>query len=106
MVSKDRVKMYGYYKNVSFPNEDGFLRQGNGILWNVLSRPTSVNELLAKGDYVLTPARFIKPINNWGASEDFPALKNAIDRCAVTLCWLRTNQKKLSGQGKESALAF
>ncbi|GFY26729.1 hypothetical protein TNCV_4374751 [Trichonephila clavipes] len=60
----------------------------------------------SKGAYVLTPARFIKPINNWGVSEDFPALENAIDRCAVTLRWFRTNEKKLSGQGKESALEF
>ncbi|GFX26637.1 alpha-2 adrenergic receptor [Trichonephila clavipes] len=38
--------------------------------------------------------------------EKFPALKNAIDRCAVTLRWFRTNERKLSGQSKESALAF
>ncbi|GFW51715.1 hypothetical protein TNCV_1186471 [Trichonephila clavipes] len=60
--------------------------------------PHLCKRTFSKGAYVLTPQRFIKPINNWGASEDFPALKNAIDRCAVTLRWLRTNQKKLSGQ--------
>ncbi|GFY33910.1 hypothetical protein TNCV_4596181 [Trichonephila clavipes] len=67
-------------------------------------RPSSRG--VAKGAYVPTPGRGIAPIKYRGVSLDFPALKNAIDRCAVTLRWFRTNQRKLSGQGKESALAF
>ncbi|GFV39693.1 hypothetical protein TNCV_738891 [Trichonephila clavipes] len=70
------------------------------------SYPTSEGELLAKGAYVPTPGRSIAPIKYRGVSLDFPALKNAIDRCAVTLRWFRTNERKLSGQSKESALAF
>ncbi|GFY24660.1 hypothetical protein TNCV_1017061 [Trichonephila clavipes] len=71
----------------------------------LLSPPLKENSS-AKGVYVPTPGRGIAPIKYRGVSLDFPALKNAIDRCAVTLRWSRTNQRKLSGQGKESALAF
>ncbi|GFW35540.1 hypothetical protein TNCV_2461821 [Trichonephila clavipes] len=39
-----------------------------------LAPPLRAN-FLAKGAYVLTPTRFITPINNWGASENFPARK-------------------------------
>ncbi|GFT45157.1 hypothetical protein TNCV_4775501 [Trichonephila clavipes] len=58
---------------------------GNGILWKECVVLPHLCKRTFKGAYVLTPARFIRPINNWGASEDFPALKNVIDRCAVTL---------------------
>ncbi|GFT91532.1 hypothetical protein TNCV_3903291 [Trichonephila clavipes] len=58
---------------------------GNGILWKECVVLPHLCKRTFKGEYVLTPARFIRPINNWGASEDFPALKNVIDRCAVTL---------------------
>ncbi|GFX65306.1 hypothetical protein TNCV_4821961 [Trichonephila clavipes] len=39
-----------------------------------LAPPLRAN-VLAKGAYVLTPLRFITPINNWGASENFPTRK-------------------------------
>ncbi|GFX82475.1 hypothetical protein TNCV_2166231 [Trichonephila clavipes] len=70
-----------------------------------LSPPLKENSS-AKGAYVPTPGRGIAPIKYRGVSLDFPALKNAIERCAVSLRWFRTNQRKLSGQGKESALGF
>ncbi|GFW07383.1 hypothetical protein TNCV_865551 [Trichonephila clavipes] len=70
------------------------------------SYPASEGELFSKGCHVSTPGRGIAPIKYRGVSLEFPALKNAIDRCAVTLRWFRTNERKLSGQSKESALAF
>ncbi|GFS70469.1 hypothetical protein TNCV_2305511 [Trichonephila clavipes] len=78
---------------------------GTGILWKECVVFPHLCKRTFKGEYVLTPARFIRPINKWGASEDFPALKNVTDR-VVTLRGFRTNQKKLSGRGKESALGF
>ncbi|GFV03290.1 integrase catalytic domain-containing protein [Trichonephila clavipes] len=71
----------------------------------VLTPPLRAN-FLAKGAYVPTPGKGIAPIKYRGVSLDFPALKNAIDRCAVTLRWFRTNETKLSGQSRKSALAF
>ncbi|GFX51029.1 hypothetical protein TNCV_2733801 [Trichonephila clavipes] len=53
---------------------------GNGILWKECVVLPHLCKRTFKGQYVLTPARFIRPVNNWGASEDFPALKNVIDR--------------------------
>ncbi|GFU03761.1 hypothetical protein TNCV_1635241 [Trichonephila clavipes] len=71
------------------------------------SYPTSEGELFSKGCHVPTPGKGIEPIKYRGVSLEFPALKNAIDRCAVTLRWFRTKkERKLSGQSKESALAF
>ncbi|GFV45233.1 hypothetical protein TNCV_127051 [Trichonephila clavipes] len=93
-----------FFNQASFYPSDFSFR--NGILWKECVVLPHLCKRTFMGAYVLTPARFIRPINNWGASEDFPALKNVIDRCAVTLRLLRTNQKKLSGRGKESALGF
>ncbi|GFX45070.1 hypothetical protein TNCV_3431181 [Trichonephila clavipes] len=55
---------------------------------------------------VLITKEFTFSVEKIESKLEFPALKNAIDRCAVTLRWFRTNERKLSGQSKESALAF
>ncbi|GFU61021.1 hypothetical protein TNCV_4436511 [Trichonephila clavipes] len=80
-------------------------RKRNSVECVFLTPPLRVN-FLAKGAYVPKPGRGIAPIKYRGVLLEFPALKNAIDRCAVTLRWFRTNERKLSGQSKESALAF
>ncbi|GFT40495.1 hypothetical protein TNCV_3790571 [Trichonephila clavipes] len=80
-------------------------RKRNSVECVFLTPPLRAN-FLAKGAYVPTPGRAIAPIKYRGVQLEFPALKNAIDRCAVTLRWFRTNERKLSGQSKESALAF
>ncbi|GFW51849.1 integrase catalytic domain-containing protein [Trichonephila clavipes] len=76
----------------------------NSVWWNVFSFPPLKENSSAKGAYVPTPGRGIAPIKYRGVSLDFPALKNAIDRCAVTLRWSRTNQRKLCGQGANAEL--
>ncbi|GFY13815.1 hypothetical protein TNCV_985871 [Trichonephila clavipes] len=90
----------------SFRNIQQNFKIANSVWWNVFSFPTTEGEFLSKGCLRSHPWKGQYTHKYRGVSLDFPALKNAIDRCAVTLRWSRTNQRKLSGQGKESALAF
>ncbi|GFU51705.1 hypothetical protein TNCV_83311 [Trichonephila clavipes] len=76
-------------------------RKRNSVECVFLTPPLRAN-FLAKGAYVPTPGRGIAPIKYRGVSLEFPALKNAIDRCAVTLRWFRTNERKLADKVKSS----
>ncbi|GFY11890.1 hypothetical protein TNCV_4973901 [Trichonephila clavipes] len=61
-----------------------------------LTPPLRTN-FLAKGAYILTPARFITPINNRGASENFPARKQDNKKATTFALYLCAGSGPMSG---------